>query len=93
MVVNNVGFFFSVSCIRRLMRIHEHGLQNRENSKLYTKKPKCIGGGGNFVNVGLVDTRAAMLTLAYGFCASLGLLFGELLLKRFYQQNKYGKRL
>lgn len=88
-----ISFIVHVPYVLRLMRIHEHGLQNRENSKLYTKKPKCISGGGNFINVGLVDTRGAMLTYAYGFCLSLGLLFGEILLNKFNKQNKYGKCL
>lgn len=61
--------------------MHEHGLQDRQNARLYTRKPKC-GGGGSFVNVGLVDTRGAMLVMAWGFGLSGTLLIFEFLLKK-----------
>lgn len=64
-----------------MMRMHEHGLQDRQNARLYTRKPKC-GGGGSFVNVGLVDTRGAMLVMAWGFGFSGIIFILELLLKK-----------
>lgn len=64
------------------MRINEHGLQDRENSRLYTRKPKCSGGGGHFVTASLVDTRPAMLVLVYGFVIAAILLAMEILVKR-----------
>lgn len=72
-----------ISNIFRLMRINEHGLQERENSRLYTRKPKCSGGGGHFVTASLVDTGPAMLVLVYGFAISAILLVSEILIKRF----------
>lgn len=67
----------------RMMRMHEHGLQDRENSRLYTKEPKCAGAGGHFVTASLVDTAPAMLVLLWGFGFALFLLVAELALKRF----------
>lgn len=64
------------------MRINEHGLQERENARLYTRKPKC-SGGGHFVTASLVDTGPAMLVLVYGYGIALILLFSEIFVKRF----------
>lgn len=64
------------------MRMNEHGLQERENSRLYTRKPKCSGGGGHFVTASLVDTGPAMLVLVYGYAIAAILLISELLVKR-----------
>ncbi|KAJ6643760.1 Ionotropic receptor 75a [Pseudolycoriella hygida] len=71
-----------------LMRINEHGLQERENSRLYTSKPKCSGGGGHFVTASLVDTFPAMLVLLYGYAIALILLISEILVKRFSSSYK-----
>ena len=77
-----------------MMRINEHGLQERENAKLYTKKPKCVGGGGKFITASLVDTRPAIYVLLWGFLASVVLLLIELVfgwlvhLKRTNRANK-----
>lgn len=49
-----------------MMRMREHGLQERENARLYTRKPKCSGSGGNFISASLVDTKPAMLVLLWG---------------------------
>lgn len=64
------------------MRINEHGLQERENSRLYTRKPKCSGGGGHFVTASLVDTGPAMLVLVYGYVIAITLLMSEILIER-----------
>lgn len=37
-----------------MMRMDEHGLQDRENSRMYTKKPRCIGQAGKFITASLV---------------------------------------
>lgn len=70
----------------RLMRIHEHGLSDRENIRMYTKKPRCIGHAGNFVTASLVDTKPALLVLILGY----SIAFFELLLEFSirYIQNK-----
>lgn len=52
------------------MRIHEHGLSDRENIRMYTKKPRCVGHTGNFVTASLVDTKPALLILIYGYASA-----------------------
>uniref|UniRef100_A0A8W7PX34 Ionotropic glutamate receptor C-terminal domain-containing protein n=1 Tax=Anopheles coluzzii TaxID=1518534 RepID=A0A8W7PX34_ANOCL len=49
-----------------LFRLNEHGIQYRENDKLYTKKPTCSGGGGKFVPVSLVDVEPAVWIILWG---------------------------
>lgn len=71
-----------------MMRMHEHGLQDRENSRLYTKEPKCAGAGGHFVTASLVDTAPAMLVLLWGFGFALFLLVAEIAYKRFYASKR-----
>lgn len=77
---------------RRMMRMHEHGLQDRENSRLYTKEPKCAGAGGHFVTASLVDTGPAMLVLLWGFGFAVFLLFVEVAFKRFYVKKRSQQR-
>lgn len=49
-----------------LLRLHELGVQERENSRLYTKKPRCSGHGSKFISVGLIDIEPALLIYLYG---------------------------
>ena len=52
--------------------MHEHGIQDRENSLLYTKKPKCsAGSGAQFVSVGIIDIEPALYLIAWGFGISI----------------------
>nr|ULA45345.1 chemosensory ionotropic receptor IR75q.2 [Agrotis segetum] len=60
-------------------RIQEHGLQYRENRLMYEKRPKCSGGGSNFVSVSMVDCYPAVLILTYGAITALFLLALEIL--------------
>lgn len=53
-----------------LLTLHEFGLQDRENSRLYTKKPKCSGHGAKFISVGLFDVEPAILIYLYGVIAA-----------------------
>lgn len=62
--------------------MREHGLQERENARLYTRKPKCGGSGGNFVTASLVDTKPAMLVLIWGMLFSFIVLGTELSVAR-----------
>lgn len=68
------------------MRIHEHGLSDRENVRMYTKKPRCIGHAGNFVTASLVDTKPALLVLVLGYSFAFATLLMEFSIK--YIQNK-----
>ncbi|XP_001651553.2 glutamate receptor 2 [Aedes aegypti] len=61
-----------------LFRLNEHGIQHRENSNLYTKKPKCTGGGGKFVPVSLVDTEPAILVIVWGTGLAAAIFVSEL---------------
>jgi len=49
-----------------LLLLNEYGLQDRENSRLYTKKPHCTGQGSKFISVGLVDIEPALQIYFYG---------------------------
>uniref|UniRef100_A0A182T2E5 Ionotropic glutamate receptor C-terminal domain-containing protein n=1 Tax=Anopheles maculatus TaxID=74869 RepID=A0A182T2E5_9DIPT len=70
-----------------LFRLNEHGIQYRENAKLYTKKPTCTGGGGKFVPVSLVDVEPAVWIILWGG----GLATGFFLTERFYFRWLRGK--
>lgn len=50
--------------------MHEHGLTDRENSKMYTKKPHCVGHTGAFFTASLVDVKPAVFILLWGILAS-----------------------
>ncbi|XP_058066355.1 ionotropic receptor 75a-like [Anopheles bellator] len=65
-----------------LFRLNEHGIQYRENAKLYTKKPRCSGGGGKFVPVSLVDVEPAVWIILWG----AGLAMGFFLLEYLYHR-------
>lgn len=72
-----------------LMSMHEFGLQERENARLYTKKPKCAGHGAKFISVGLFDVEPAILIYLYGVAAAtvvfaLEKLHEKLKLKTFF---------
>lgn len=72
--------------ILRLMRIDEYGLSNRENIRMYTRKPRCIGHAGNFVTASLVDTKPALMVLLWGYLITFVMIVIEFLAK--YLQNK-----
>uniref|UniRef100_A0A182J1B5 Ionotropic glutamate receptor C-terminal domain-containing protein n=1 Tax=Anopheles atroparvus TaxID=41427 RepID=A0A182J1B5_ANOAO len=60
-----------------LFRLNEHGIQYRENAKLYTKKPTCSGGGGKFVPVSLVDVEPAVWIILWGGGLAAGFFTAE----------------
>ncbi|CAG5031578.1 unnamed protein product [Parnassius apollo] len=60
-------------------RIHEHGLQNRQNRLLYEHKPRCSGREANFVSVSMVDCYPALLALSYGTVIAMVVLMMEFL--------------
>lgn len=65
--------------------MHEHGLQDRENSRMYTKKPKCAGRAGNFVTTSLVDTKPTLLVLLWGILFAFVTLLIEIAVNRLRQ--------
>ncbi|XP_037036713.1 ionotropic receptor 75a-like [Bradysia coprophila] len=66
-----------------MMRIQEHGLQQKENLRYYMTKPKCQGGGGNFVSVSLVDTGPAVILLGWGMGLTLVVFICEIVFAKF----------
>lgn len=62
-------------------KIHEHGIQQRELNRIYSKHPKCNSNGQSFGSVRLIDCYAAILVLCYGFLFSFVTLLLEMLLK------------
>ncbi|XP_013143438.1 PREDICTED: uncharacterized protein LOC106107219 [Papilio polytes] len=66
-------------------RIIEHGLQYRENRRLYERRPTCSGSDGNFVSVSMVDCYPAILVLSYGVLIAVFILLFELLYR--YKHN------
>ncbi|KAK5644622.1 hypothetical protein RI129_005922 [Pyrocoelia pectoralis] len=65
-----------------LRKIHESGLQMREVSLLYTKKPICLNKASSFVNVGLVDCYLASAILLIGVILSLAIFLFEIILSK-----------
>ncbi|XP_035786602.1 ionotropic receptor 75a-like [Anopheles albimanus] len=65
-----------------LFRLNEHGIQYRENAKLYTKKPKCSGGGGKFVPVSMVDVEPAVWIILWGTGLAMAFFLAECLYRR-----------
>uniref|UniRef100_A0A182XCS1 Ionotropic glutamate receptor C-terminal domain-containing protein n=1 Tax=Anopheles quadriannulatus TaxID=34691 RepID=A0A182XCS1_ANOQN len=70
-----------------LFRLNEHGIQYRENDKLYTKKPTCSGGGGKFVPVSLVDVEPAVWIILWGSGLASGFFLTERLYFRFLRRK------
>lgn len=75
----------------RMFRMHEHGLQDRHNSRMYTKKPRCSGSAGNFITASLVDTKPAIVVLLWGICLAICLLAIELTVNRIKLRKNNGE--
>ncbi|KAK9879953.1 hypothetical protein WA026_008463 [Henosepilachna vigintioctopunctata] len=73
-----------------MRRIQEHGLQHREASRLYTKKPNCNVNNGNFVNVGLRETYLVFIIFGVGVVLSMMMIILEKL-KHKYLDKKVKK--
>ncbi|CAD1476150.1 unnamed protein product [Heterotrigona itama] len=58
--------------------VSETGLQTREDSRLYTKKPECHGRT-SFVRIGLTECYFALVAVGYGVLLSLVVLAAEFL--------------
>ena len=69
---NNFIFFFL-----SMMRLDEHGLKHRENSRIYTNPCKCVQKRF-FTSASLVDIMPALLMLFWGFALSLIILSIEI---------------
>ncbi|SPP76531.1 glutamate receptor 1 [Drosophila guanche] len=70
--------------IRRQIRWQrEVSLVNREDRKWIPQKPKCEGGMGGFVSIGLTECRYALGIFGCGAAASFGVFLWEFILKHF----------
>ncbi|GLV44369.1 Ionotropic receptor 75d [Carabus blaptoides fortunei] len=61
-----------------LRQIQESGLQEREVSRIYTKKLQCHGTGSSFVSVSMIDVYSAIVIFIAGIISSLTLFIAEL---------------
>lgn len=64
-----------------VFKIREHGIQMRENLKIYDTRPKCDSIGSSFVSVRLNDCYAVVLAFAYGVIASISIMICEIIWK------------
>lgn len=74
------------------MRMNEHGLASRENTRMYTRKPKCVGHGGSFITASLIDTKPAIIVLLTGYLIAFTALVMELITKCMQQKRMNAKR-
>lgn len=72
-----------------VFKIREHGIQARENLKIYAKRPQCSASGSSFGSVRFTECSPIVLVLVYGFAASIILLVLELLVNRFAQRTSH----
>ncbi|XP_017770870.1 PREDICTED: glutamate receptor U1-like [Nicrophorus vespilloides] len=66
-----------------LRKIHESGIQEREVSLLYTKKPTCLSRGSSFIGVGIVDCYPAALVYACGMAIAFIIFLLELIYNQY----------
>ncbi|XP_026833734.1 uncharacterized protein LOC6544991 isoform X2 [Drosophila erecta] len=72
--------------IRRQLRWQrEVSLVNREERKWIPQKPKCEGGVGGFVSIGITECRYALGIFGCGAAVSFGLFLLEFIFKYFKQ--------
>ncbi|KAG5871323.1 hypothetical protein JTB14_016720 [Gonioctena quinquepunctata] len=71
---------YSTHFFRSLRKIQESGLQSREVSLIYTKKPICSSRGTSFISVGLVDCYPAAVVLTGGVIIAIFVWLIELIL-------------
>lgn len=63
-----------------MLKIREHGLQQRERSRVYPNKPSCASGQ-NFGSVRWRDCYAAVLILGCGIIISISTFSVEAIVK------------
>ncbi|KAL9905878.1 ionotropic receptor 75d [Glossina fuscipes fuscipes] len=66
---------------RQLRWQREIGLMNREERKWFPQKPKCEGGVGGFISVGITECRYALVMFTFGMLLSVLVLCAELIIK------------
>lgn len=71
-----------------MRKIIEHGIQNREVTRIYASKPICHNKGSNFVSVGLRDSYFPFFIIIGGVGMSVFLLLMELATWNYFQRHK-----
>ncbi|XP_075162678.1 ionotropic receptor 75d [Haematobia irritans] len=66
---------------RQLRWQREVGLMNREERKWFPQKPKCEGGVGGFVSIGITECRYALAMFGYGVVLAVIIFCCEFLSK------------
>ncbi|KAK9879945.1 hypothetical protein WA026_008455 [Henosepilachna vigintioctopunctata] len=66
-----------------MRRLREHGIQSREASRLYTKKPICNVNNGSFVNVGLRECYFVFIIFVVGVLLSLIITVVENIMQKY----------
>ncbi|XP_061393170.1 uncharacterized protein LOC133328643 [Musca vetustissima] len=66
---------------RQLRWQREVGLMNREELKWFPQKPKCEGGVGGFVSIGLTECRYALAMFGYGVLLAVIVFCFEIIIK------------
>ncbi|XP_060802728.1 ionotropic receptor 75a [Amyelois transitella] len=69
-----------------LQRSVEHGLIDRINRIIFSKKPQCTNRGGQFISVNILDFYPILLMLLYGMVLSILILLIELVVHHKYTQ-------
>lgn len=65
---------------------------NREERKWFPQKPKCEGGMGGFVSIGITECRYALAIFGLGSLFAACVLCVELLLKYSFNLWKFIKK-
>lgn len=61
---------------------------NREELKWFPQKPKCEGGVGGFVSIGLTECRYALAMFGYGVLLAIIIFCCEIILKIMHRMGK-----
>ncbi|XP_026479248.1 probable glutamate receptor [Ctenocephalides felis] len=71
----------------RMLKLREIGIQSRETSRHYSKKPVCSTSGANFVSVGLIDCYFGGVLMCGGVAVSICLFVIEMMISKICSKN------
>lgn len=69
--------------VSSILRLNEHGVQNRHYRRIYAQKPECGGSTAMFMSATLLDTMPAFQILAWGTGGALFSFAIEIIFKRY----------
>lgn len=70
-----------------MLKLREIGIQSRETSRHYSKKPVCSTSGANFVSVGLIDCYFGGVLMCGGVAVSICLFVIEMMISKICSKN------